>query len=601
MTVLLIAIPLVAACLLLGIGRWAPRWAGDGIAAAAAVTSVVLAVIVAHRTGDGRRVTWLGGWVPHGGHGVGIPLVVDQIGAGAVLVAAVLVCAALAYGWRYFESVEAHYQALIMLFLGGMSGFALSGDLFDMFVFFELMGAVAYALTGYKIEDPGAVQGGINFGVINSLGAYLSLIGIGLLYARTGQLGLAPLGEALRGHGTDPLVLAGFVCVTSGFLVKAALVPFHFWLADAHAVAPSTICVLFSGIMVELGLYGATRVYVTVFAGALPAGDVRRAFLVLGVATAVAGAVMCVAQRNLKRLLAYSTIAHMGLFTCAAFLLTPDGVGGAAVYVAGHAGVKAALFLTVGVLLNRFGTVDEHDLYGRARGLGLRVALLAGAVTLAGLPPFGPGLGKALSEDAMTASGYAWSPALFVLVSALTGGAVLRAALRVGFGVGPEPEHSRGEEETGGGEKSETDRPLIRTPPTMTVAIGGLLACGMAVGCVPWVAGAASRAAERFLDGRAYVAQVLYGAPAHPAVTSPEAHWTTAGVGFGVLSVALAVVIALATIHHAALPGALRATGRALNPVLIAFRRAHSGHLGDYVAWFLLGVTVLAALLTPAL
>lgn len=599
MIALPVVVPLLAAAVLLGLGRLLPHRAGDAIAALAAACSAAYAVVVLRRTAHGRVVSWLGGWRPRGGHGVGIPLVGDQISAGVVLLAALLVLAALVYGWRYYESTDAHYHALMLLFLAGMAGFALSGDLFDMFVFFELMGAVAYALTGYKIEDPAAVQGGLNFGVINSLGAYLTLVGIGLLYARTGQLGLAPLGEALRGHGADPLVLAGFVCVVTGFLVKAAMVPFHFWLADAHAVAPAPVCVLFSGLMVELGLYGVVRVYTTVFAGALPEGDVRRTFLVLGVVTAVVGAVMCLAQRNVKRLLAYSTIAHMGLFTMAAFMLTPDGLGGAVTYAAAHAGVKAGLFLTVGIMLNRHGTVDEHDLYGRARGWVVRLPLLAGAAGLAGLPPFGPGLGKALSEDAVVAAGYGWAPIVFVLVSALTAAAVLRAALRVGFGVGPHPSHRRSRGETGGGEEREAS--LGRVPATMSGAMAVLVAGGMAIGLVPWFARVTGRAADRFLDGREFAAQVLYGAPARTPPIPEAAHWTTPGVAYGLLSAALAVGIALAAIHRRSLPAAVRRAGRTLRPAFGVLRQVHSGHVGDYVAWLLLGVVLLAASLLPAI
>ncbi|MGO4428880.1 proton-conducting transporter membrane subunit, partial [Streptomyces sp. MCAF7] len=170
----------------------------------------------------------------------------------------------------------------------------------------------AYALTGYRVEEARAVQGGLVFGVVNSLGGYAMLSGIALLYARTGELGLAQIGRALDAHsagGPDALVIVAFVLVATGLLVKAAAVPFHFWLADAHAVAPTPVCMLLSGVMVELGVYGTARVYWTVFAGSggIPAPDAHRALLTLGVLTAVLGSVMCWQQRHLKRMLAYST------------------------------------------------------------------------------------------------------------------------------------------------------------------------------------------------------------------------------------------------------------------------------------------------------
>ena len=95
---------------------------------------------------------------------------------------------AFAYGWRYFDTVEARFHAMVLLFLAGMLGFLFTGDVFTMFVFFELMSGVAYALTAYKVEEADTVQGALNFGVVNSVGAYFTLMGIGVLYARTGQL-----------------------------------------------------------------------------------------------------------------------------------------------------------------------------------------------------------------------------------------------------------------------------------------------------------------------------------------------------------------------------------------------------------------------------
>ena len=343
------------------------------------------------------------------------------------------------------ESASGRFHALMLLFVAGMSGFALSGDVFDMFVFFELMGAAAYALTGMKIEDKSAVQGGLTFGIINSLAAYLSLAGVAILYARTGQLGLPQLGRLLSHHRPDALVVAAFVLILAGFMVKGAIVPFHFWVADAHAVAPAPVCALFAGVMVELGLYGVARVYWTAFSGTLPAGDVRHAFLALGALTALVGAVMCVLQRHLKRLLAYSTIAHVGLFTMSFAALSPGGTAGAALYAAGHAGATSALFLIAGVILDRYGNIDELRLYGAGRGERVLPWLwFIAAFTLAGLPPFGIALGRSVAEDAVSGAGYPWALAVFVAVSALTGGAVLRAGARVYLGLGPRPGLQRG-------------------------------------------------------------------------------------------------------------------------------------------------------------
>ena len=434
-----VAVPIVMACVLLVAGRKLPRLAVDLIAIATALGLTGLLGYLLATSAGGRIVSWAAGWSPHHGYSVGIVFVVDPLGAGIALLACCLMAVAFLYSVRYLDAVEAHYHCLMLLFLAGMIGFSLTGDLFDLFVFFELMGAAAYGLTAIVVEDESALQGGINFGIVNSLGAYFSLAGLGLLFARTGSVGLPQLHDALAHQRPNALIVAAFVLVLVGFLVKGAMVPFHFWLADAHAVAPAPVCLLFSGVMVPLGIYGVFRIYWTVFAPVLPMADVRRTFIVLGAVTAILGAVMALSQRHFKRLLAYSTIAHVGLFLVALACLSVSGTAGALLYVAGHAAVKGALFLIAGVMLAQYGSVDEYDLFGRGTGEKLiGVALVIGALGLAGLPPFGTALGKALSEEAGTAAGYPWVPVLFVAVSALTGAAVLRVAGRVYFATGSE-------------------------------------------------------------------------------------------------------------------------------------------------------------------
>ncbi|GGM58973.1 cation:proton antiporter [Micromonospora sonchi] len=593
---LAVALPIVMACAVLVVQRWASRRLADLLAMVAAVAALGLSAALVAATKDGRVVTWSGGWEPRDGRSVGIVLVVDQLSAGFACLAAGLTCCALLYSWRYLEAAHGHYHALMLLFLAGMIGFVLTGDLFNMFVFFELMGVSAFALTGLHIEEPDSVQGSLNFALINSLGAYLSLMGIGLLYARTGQLGFAQLGAKLAGHPADGLIVGAFVLVTIGFLVKAAMAPMHFWLADAHAVAPTPVCVLMSGVMVEMGVYALARVYLTVFATSIPAPVVQRAFLTMGLLTAAVGSLMCFAQRHLKRLLAYSTIAHVGLFLIGFALLSPDGLAGVALYVVGHAGVKGALFLLVGLLLDRFQSLDEGKLFGRVGGRhpACWMFLLA-ALALAGLPPSGPGLGKAITEEAASAAGYPWLSVVFVLVSAVTGAAVLRAGLRVFLGRGHrpgpiEPAHQIGAEP----KEPETEHPLRRTPLTMLVAIGALLAGSIVVGVVPALAQAVGRGAVFFSDQAGYFNQALFAVPAAPAPAS-AAWWSWSGILLGAASTVLAMIIAGISLHVRP-PERGHFRSRMIAGVELV-RRLHSGHIGDYVAWLLFGAAVLAALI----
>jgi multicomponent Na+:H+ antiporter subunit D len=488
--------------------------------------------------------------------------------------------------------VESYFHVLIMLFLAGMVGFALTGDLFNAFVFFELMGAVAYALTGYKIEEAKPLQGALNFAVINSLGAYCSLLGIGLIYGRTGELGFAQIQRALAGQRTDWLVLVAIALVFTGFLVKGAAVPLHFWLADAHAVAPSPVCVLFSGVMVELGLYGVARTWAAAFSPVLPAERLRPVLMAAGVVTAVVGAAMCLAQSHLKRLLAFSTVGHVGMFLIALGALEPAAIGGLVIYVVGHAAVKGALFLCAGVVLNARGSVDEAELQGQGRDLLVtRICFLVGGLALAALPPFGTWLGKTLAEEGLSHAGFGWTEYLLVGVSALTGGAVLRAGARIFLGVGTPPQ-TQGDTR-GSDEQPETTQHLGKIPLTMLAPVVTLLAGGLTVGVLPGLTTLAHDAASQLLDHTGYAAAALDGITAVP-LPVPVESWTMSGLPLGLLSVLLALMVAAAGLYSDRLPRLLSQAPAVLTLPFRVLRTAHSGHLGDYVVWLLVGVTLLA-------
>jgi len=462
-----VGLPFAVATVLAAAGRWLPRIAAATIATGTVAAQLVLFALV---TAGGGATVWLGGWGP----GVGIALVGDSVATGLALTVTALTLCALVVSWRYFDDLQAIFHTLVLLFTGAMCAFVLTGDLFDAFVFFELMSVVAYALTGYRSEEPETVHGALNFGVVNSLGAYLTLTGIALVYARTGQLGFAQIGRHLHGH--DALVTVSFLLICTGFLVKAAAVPFHFWLADAHAVAPTPVCMLFSGVMVELGVYAVARTYLTSFAHAVPGGPVRTALIVFGSAAALLGGVMCVLQRHIKRLLAYSTISHVGLLLVGLGVLRSHALAGTAWYLIGHAGVKAGLFVGAGALLNRYEAVAEHDLRGRGRPMRVSGAIfLAGGLGLAGLPPSGTWAGKSLIEEA----GGHWVSALAVTSSALTAGAVLRVWLRVFRGAGPPlPGHDEQHE-------PETEVKLTRLPWTMLAPGVLLVLAGLLLGLLP--------------------------------------------------------------------------------------------------------------------
>jgi multicomponent Na+:H+ antiporter subunit D len=337
---LTVLVPLLGAALLAATRPLGSRVLADIVALATALAVLVMCVILLARSADHTIVYWWGAWQPRGGHvALGIDFAIEPIGAGMAAFAAALTFAALVLSARFLETVDHLFQSIVLVFLASMVGFALSGDLFNMFVFFELMGVSAYVLVGFAVDKRSPLEGALNFAITNSIGAIVVLVGIALVYARTGALNLAQIGEQLaRGGRVDGLVAVAFVLLVCGFLVKAAVVPFHFWLADAYAVAPTPVCILLAGAMSELGLLGVARAYWTAFDGVLgPHADALRwTLLGLGLATALVGAAMALVQHHLKRMLAFVTVAYIGMFVVGIATLSADGLTGTAVYVVGR-------------------------------------------------------------------------------------------------------------------------------------------------------------------------------------------------------------------------------------------------------------------------
>jgi multicomponent Na+:H+ antiporter subunit D len=611
-----VAVPLAGAALMAGFSGLLPRWARDLIAIAVALATTTLTLILMAVSAGGPMIYWFSGWRPSAGMVIGIDYAVGPLGAGMASLAGVLASAALVYCWRYFDSARGRHHALVLIFLAGSVDFCLTGDLFNLFVAFELVAVTAYALTGYNAGHPGPLQGAINFAVSNSLGGMSVLMGIGFLYARTGSLNLAQIGQALAGQHADGLIVVAFALLTGGFLVKAAVVPFHFWLPDAYGSAPIPVCVLFAGVMSELGLFAVIRVWVTVFSGLAggPGLRMRAVLLGFGILTAVVGAVMALAQLQLKRMLAFVTMSHLGIYLIGAGLLTPLGLTGASLLVIGDGLAKSALFLGVGVLQYQRASVSETKLRGRGRGLAVTgVTIAVGALVLVDLPPFVSSAGHALLAEAADQAGLPWLEIVIALSVIVSSGAVLRAAARIWLGWGetesprtdPDAADDPGEEaegrsDTAGAEQAQDGRDQSgqqrRVPLTMVLPPLALLAIGLGLGLTPGLEEHAAAAAAAFSDRAAYAAAVLgTGSGSVPPVGQvivPASPPASAG---GVLT-DLGQVLAAVCVAGIALDRRALRLRRALAAGTGWLRRLHSGLVGDQVTWLVAGLALLAAL-----
>jgi len=458
---LAIVVPLGSAALLAGVGDRLGSTLRDTIALAAAAATVAACAVLLADTAGGRSVYWFAGWVPVNGQAIGVDYAIGPMGSGFALLAAILATVALVYSRSFFESMGGRYPALVLVFVAGAIDFSLSGDLFNMFVGFELVAITAVVLTGFFAESEAPLEGAINFAVTSTVGTLLFLVGIALLYDRTQTLNLADMGEALAGQRPDGAVVVAFAAIAAALLTKAAIVPFHFWLPDAYGTAPVPACVLFAGVMSEMGIFGLARIWTTVFAGAhLPGGTggLSVGLCVLGSVTAVLGAVMAGRQVHLRRMLGFVTVAHTGLYLLGFGLLTPTATAAVAILVVGDGLAKAAMFLTAGVVSRRTAPLYPTSEFASpggpaaggassggassggassggpvpvldAGGVASLVVLAGGALALADLPPFASAAGK----DLLVAAAGGWGPAVesvYALSVIASSGAVLATVRR---------------------------------------------------------------------------------------------------------------------------------------------------------------------------
>jgi multicomponent Na+:H+ antiporter subunit D len=596
MAALVVAVPLLFAALLAAVSHWLPRSVPDIVAIVGAAAVTAMGVMLMLGTRGEPRVVWFAGWHPQHGLPIGIAFVVDPLAAAMVALAGLIALASLIFSWRYFEEVGHLYHSLMLVFVAGMSGFVLSADLFNIFVWLELMSIAAYALCGYQVHQASVIQGAVNFAIINSLGSFAMLLGVAMVYGSTGQLNLSGISHHLTTHGASPPVVVGFALITTGLLVKAGAVPFHFWLSDAYAVASAPVGALLAGVMSDLAYHTFARVYWDGFAAGFQehaAAAVRGVLVAVAVLTAIVGAVMCWLQSDLKRQIAFLTISHGGVVLAGIALLTPRGLAGATMYLISDGTLKAGLFLSFAVVILRLGSSDELRLRGRGQGAVIPGLLFVTAAIGLGLaPPLGTFLSAALIYDS---AGFGWLTPVLAVATAVTAATVMRATGRIYFGWGSahdpfltsqRAEEPKEGEPTGGDQLGVRRRSVLLAPAFVLVAVG----CGLSF--VPGIAGETVAEAHAAQDYHAREALVLHDEASTPPVKhafqASGAAW-----GYGIGTTTGAVLLAGAALAWRPDPKEAR---RRLAPVLAvtrALKGVHDGAVGDYAAWLTLGTALL--------
>jgi proton-translocating NADH-quinone oxidoreductase chain N len=285
---------------------------------------------------------------------------------------------------------EEKYYALLVTMLGVMIGLGSAGDLFNLWVWFEAMAVSSYVLVAFYSDETASLEAGVKYLVQSAAGSVLALIGIALVFAATGTLDLAQM----RGQPQGLPLQAASALLIVGFGVKAALVPLHTWLPDAHAHAPSGISALLSGIVIEVGLIAILRAVSPLLFGA--DGRFATLILILGAVNMVVGNLLALRQTQVKRLLAFSSVAQIGYILLGlgitAYSGQAQGAQGAFFHLLNHGLMKGLAFLAAGALIyavgQAHGALQIADLAGAARRYPLTAFALSIAVLgLGGLPP----------------------------------------------------------------------------------------------------------------------------------------------------------------------------------------------------------------------
>jgi multicomponent K+:H+ antiporter subunit D len=459
----------------------------------------VATTLVMQVAGGDIQIYLLGDWPAR----LGIALMADRLSALMVLTSTLLAAACLLYACAGWDRRAPHFHALFQFQLVGLNGAFLTGDAFNLFVFFEVLLIASYGLMlsgGRGVR----MRVGLHYVAFNIAASTLFLIALGLLYGLLGTLNMAEM--ALRIANAPPqdlkLIQAAGGLMLVVFCAKAALLPLYFWLPEAYSRAPAAVAALFA-VMTKVGLYAVLRVGTLMFgasAGAL-AGFAWDGLLWLGIATLLLAGLGVLAAVRLRVLVAYLVLVSAATLFIAFALAQPDSIGAGLYYLVHSTFIAAALFLLADLIQRRRGRArDWLEIIAPmpAKTL-LGILFLAAAVSVAGLPPLSGFLGKVMLMQSVPAEQAAWVWTVILLSSFMVIAALARAGSRVFWRV-----------------EDVTEAPVAPIRRVETLAVLLLLGLGVAMTVMAGPISAYTRAAAvQLLDAESVIGQMRGTAPQH--------------------------------------------------------------------------------------
>jgi len=384
---------------------------------------------------------------------IGIAFEVDRMSALFALTTALIFLLVVVYSFGYMrheKGVQYYYTALLGL-EGGILGAFMTGDAFNLFVMLEVLGAASYALVAFYRSRGESVEAAFKYAIAGATGTSFYFLAMGFLYSSLGTLNMADLSAKFHGIDfpvTSPVgnieatVAIFFALALFAFTVKSANFPGHFWLPDAHPAAPSPVSAVLSGLVVAVGVYALARFIYTVFpVGGRTAMALSLALLFLGTASAFLGALKMLHQRDVKRMIAYSTIMHMGYLFMGLSTMTLLGLVAVVYHIVNHAVAKVLLFLSAGSYIHASGTRDIEEMAGIGRGMPLTTLGFALAtLSLVGVPPLNAFFSKMLLYNALLEVNPV-AGAVIIVTSAMAAWAYFRALVYLWRGKPTEGHH----------------------------------------------------------------------------------------------------------------------------------------------------------------
>ncbi|MCD4775587.1 MAG: monovalent cation/H+ antiporter subunit D family protein [Candidatus Aegiribacteria sp.] len=433
---LFVAIPLAGAFLTALFKRI--KGIPDILGVIASAGTFVLSILFILKMEFGQRLicnvgNW-GGFQEVLGRIVGIQLVMDGLTLFMLItvnfIAFLVAVYSVNYMTRYTEKWQ--FYCLFLLMLAGMNGVLITGDIFNLFVFVEVASLASYALVAFGTEKR-ELEASFKYAVMGGVASLLILLGVVFLYSYTGTLNMANMTQIIAGSENPAVMYLVFALLLTGFGLKAAMVPFHAWLPDAHPSAPAPISAMLSGVLIKaLGVYAIARVFFTIFGGP---SEIKIILMTLGAISMGVGALVALRQWDMKRLLAYSSISQVGYIMLGLGIGTPLGIMGALFHLFNHSVFKSLLFLDSGAVEYVTGTRNMKEMGGLSKKLPVTSgSTLAGAMSLAGIPPFAGFWSKLIIIIAAVQANHMKLAAWAVLMSIVTIAYVLKVTRFVFLG-----------------------------------------------------------------------------------------------------------------------------------------------------------------------